>query len=273
MSVVNEQLSIGLRWLADGRRVVCALLVDAEGSSPFAPGAFMLIDGDGAIEGSITGGCVESDVGVERAGAALAGDGVPRLMPLRRLRRGSRPRGRADVRRDGRGLRARAARRGPRGLRASVRRRRRESVRTAIATLVEGPGAGREARGRRRAQVIGGLGGPELLDRTVARDLAALSERAHERAPPLRRPGRGARQRAHRPPPRIPRAADAGAGRRDRLLGGGRGARRPGRLPGRDRRRPRGVRALRALLARGRRARRLAWRRRSRRARSARATP
>ena len=79
MSVVDEQLSVGLRWLADGRRVVCALLIDAEGSSPFEPGAFMLIDAEGAIEGSITGGCVESDV-VENALEILAGDGPPRLL-------------------------------------------------------------------------------------------------------------------------------------------------------------------------------------------------
>jgi xanthine/CO dehydrogenase XdhC/CoxF family maturation factor len=51
-----------LRWLGEERRIVCALLIEAEGSSPFEPGAFMLIDADGAIEGSITGGCVESDV-------------------------------------------------------------------------------------------------------------------------------------------------------------------------------------------------------------------
>jgi xanthine dehydrogenase accessory factor len=79
MSVVGEQLSIGLRWLREERRVVCALLIDAEGSSPFAPGAFMLIDGDGAIEGSITGGCVESDV-VANALDLLAGDGAPRAL-------------------------------------------------------------------------------------------------------------------------------------------------------------------------------------------------
>ena len=79
MSVIDEQLSIGRRWLADERRIVCALLVDAEGSSPFAPGAFMLIDADGAIEGSITGGCVESDV-VVNALEILAGDEPPRTL-------------------------------------------------------------------------------------------------------------------------------------------------------------------------------------------------
>src|SRR6202035_4979145 len=79
MSVVEQQLDIGVRWLAQPRRVVCALLVDAEGSSPFAPGAFMLIDADGAIEGSITGGCVESDV-VINALEIVAGDEPPRLL-------------------------------------------------------------------------------------------------------------------------------------------------------------------------------------------------
>ena len=39
----------------------------------------MLIDGDGAIEGSITGGCVESDV-ASNALEILAGDGAPRLL-------------------------------------------------------------------------------------------------------------------------------------------------------------------------------------------------
>ena len=79
MSVVGEQLSVGIRWLAEERRTVCALLIDAEGSSPFQPGAFMLIDADGAIEGSITGGCVESDV-VVNAVEMLAGDGAPRVL-------------------------------------------------------------------------------------------------------------------------------------------------------------------------------------------------
>ena len=79
MSVVGEQLAVGLRWLGEQRRIVCALLIDAEGSSPFQPGAFMLIDAGGAIEGSITGGCVESDV-VVNALELLAGDGAPRTL-------------------------------------------------------------------------------------------------------------------------------------------------------------------------------------------------
>ena len=50
---------IALSWLAEGRRVVAATLVGTDGSAPLDPGATMLVDGDGHIEGSVTGGCVE----------------------------------------------------------------------------------------------------------------------------------------------------------------------------------------------------------------------
>src|ERR1700733_8646612 len=79
MSVVSEQVSVGSRWLADGRPGVCALLVNAARSSPFEPGAFMLIDAEGQIEGSITGGCVEADV-VTNALEILEGNEPPRLL-------------------------------------------------------------------------------------------------------------------------------------------------------------------------------------------------
>jgi xanthine dehydrogenase accessory factor len=173
VSVVSEQLSIGLRWLGGERRVVCALLIDAEGSSPFAPGAFMLIDGDGAIEGSITGGCVESDV-VSVALEMLAGDGGPRVM-----RYGVSDEAAHEV-----GLMCGGT------VEVFVHELRGESRATClqafeaaaaggaagIATLIEGsqPGAKLAVVGD---QVIGGLGGPELLDHSVARDLGALSDR------------------------------------------------------------------------------------------------
>jgi xanthine dehydrogenase accessory factor len=78
MNVASLHASVGLAWLGEGRRVAEGLLVAAEGSSPLAPGASMLVDGDGAIEGSVSGGCVESAVAQE-AMALLAGDGAPRL--------------------------------------------------------------------------------------------------------------------------------------------------------------------------------------------------
>jgi xanthine dehydrogenase accessory factor len=173
MSVVTEQVSVGVRWLADGRRVVCALLVDAEGSSPFEPGAFMLIDGAGWIEGSITGGCVEADV-VTNALEIIAGDAPPRLLRY----------GVSDELAQTAGLMCGGSvavlvhelRGGARQVcTESFEAVSREDA-VAIATPVGGPLAGAKLAvvdGR----VIGSLGGPELLDHTVARDLIALSER------------------------------------------------------------------------------------------------
>jgi xanthine dehydrogenase accessory factor len=173
MTVVSEQLSIGMRWLADQRRIVCALLIDAEGSSPFAPGVFMLIDSDGAIEGSITGGCVESDV-VINALEILAEDGEPRLLHYGVSDEAAHEVGLMcggsvevfvhELREEARAVCAEA-------FGAAAR-----AVPAGIATLVDGlrPGAKLAVVDGR---VLGGLHGPELLDRSVARDLAALSER------------------------------------------------------------------------------------------------
>jgi xanthine dehydrogenase accessory factor len=173
MSVVSEQLSIGMRWLADQRRIVCALLIDAEGSSPFAPGVFMLIDSDGAIEGSITGGCVESDV-VVNALEILAEDGDPRLLHYGVSDEAAHEVGLMcggsvevfvhELREEARAVCAEA-------FDAAAR-----AVPAGIATLVDGPRPGAKI-GVVDGRVLGGLHGPELLDRSVARDLAALSER------------------------------------------------------------------------------------------------
>src|SRR3954466_15814715 len=64
--------ALTLRWLAEGRRVVAATLVETVGSSPLDPGAEMLVDDSGRIEGSVTGGCVEGAL-VEEAQGVLAG--------------------------------------------------------------------------------------------------------------------------------------------------------------------------------------------------------
>jgi xanthine dehydrogenase accessory factor len=69
-----EQRAVASTWLRSGRTVVCALLAEVEGSAPLPLGATMLIDETGAVEGSITGGCVESAVVLE-AETILAGGG------------------------------------------------------------------------------------------------------------------------------------------------------------------------------------------------------
>ncbi|MQA73390.1 MAG: XdhC/CoxI family protein [Solirubrobacterales bacterium] len=61
------------RWIAEGREIALATLVDIEGSAPLDPGAMMLIDADGNVEGSVTGGCVEGAL-VAEAQLVLGGE-------------------------------------------------------------------------------------------------------------------------------------------------------------------------------------------------------
>jgi xanthine dehydrogenase accessory factor len=72
VTTVRRIAGTASEWLREGRRVVVALLVEIEGSAPLEPGALMLIAEDGAIEGSITGGCIEAAV-VGEAMAVFAG--------------------------------------------------------------------------------------------------------------------------------------------------------------------------------------------------------
>ena len=238
MSVVGEQVAVGLRWLTEGRRVMCALLVDAEGSSPFAPGAFMLIDGEGAIEGSITGGCVEADV-VTNALEIQSGNEAPRLLPY----------GVSDQLAHSVGLMCGGTvevfvhelRGTAREVCAEAFDAVAREVAVGVATVLDGPLAGAKlavVEGR----VLGGFGGPELLDHTVARDLVSLDRVADQCR---RRYGAAARRSVvvQRAPASLRRAFDARARWSDRLLVRCRGARQAGRLSRRDRRCARGVRA------------------------------
>ena len=77
MSLAHVNLRTALTWMEEGRRIAIATLVETEGSSPLDPGAMMLIDDNDNIEGSVTGGCVESAL-VEEAREVLAG-GQPRV--------------------------------------------------------------------------------------------------------------------------------------------------------------------------------------------------
>jgi xanthine dehydrogenase accessory factor len=54
-----------IEWLEEGRRVVAGTLVGVDGSAPLDVGASVYIDEHGVIEGSVTGGCVESAVAQE----------------------------------------------------------------------------------------------------------------------------------------------------------------------------------------------------------------
>jgi xanthine dehydrogenase accessory factor len=66
-------------WLREGRRVSAGLLVGIDGSAPLQAGASVYIEEHGTIEGSVTGGCVESAVAQE-AITMMERDEPPRLV-------------------------------------------------------------------------------------------------------------------------------------------------------------------------------------------------
>jgi len=61
------------RWMAQGRRIAVARVVDIEGSGPREPGAAMAVNDEGEVAGSVSGGCVEGAV-VSEALQLLEGD-------------------------------------------------------------------------------------------------------------------------------------------------------------------------------------------------------
>jgi xanthine dehydrogenase accessory factor len=161
----SEASAIAVSWLRDGRRVARALLVEALGSTPLDPGAAMYIDADGAIEGSVTGGCVEAAL-AEECAAVLAG-GEPRV----------REYGISDDVAAGVGLMCGGT---VRILVSELRDARDPFIAAlaaagagepaALATVLDGPQAG-AALAIAGDAVVGALGGPELLDRSVEREV------------------------------------------------------------------------------------------------------
>lgn len=60
-----DPLAVAEAWLAEGRRVALATVVDTWGSAPRPVGSHLVIDSEGAFEGSVSGGCVEGAVVAE----------------------------------------------------------------------------------------------------------------------------------------------------------------------------------------------------------------
>jgi xanthine dehydrogenase accessory factor len=79
MRTQQQTAATVLGWLRDGRRVAAGLLASVDGSAPLDVGASVYIDEHGAVEGSITGGCVESAVAQE-ALDIIERDAEPRLI-------------------------------------------------------------------------------------------------------------------------------------------------------------------------------------------------
>ena len=73
-----DPLEIAQRWRAEGRDVAIATVVDTWGSAPRPVGSHLVIDGEGAFEGSVSGGCVEGAVVAEAV--EIASGAPPKLL-------------------------------------------------------------------------------------------------------------------------------------------------------------------------------------------------
>lgn len=78
MSDRRGESGLVLDWYRAGRTVAVATVVETWGSAPRPVGSQLVIDGDGRMEGSVSGGCVEGAVIVEALEAME--DGAARLL-------------------------------------------------------------------------------------------------------------------------------------------------------------------------------------------------
>ena len=74
----EDVLATARAWLDEGREVALATVVATWGSSPRPAGSQLLVDGDGAFVGSVSGGCIEG--AVVREAVEVMAAGAPRLL-------------------------------------------------------------------------------------------------------------------------------------------------------------------------------------------------
>lgn len=72
-TLIKDPLEVAQAWLAEGRGVALATVVDTWGSAPRPVGSHLVIDGEGNFEGSVSGGCVEGAVVFEAVDAIESG--------------------------------------------------------------------------------------------------------------------------------------------------------------------------------------------------------
>ncbi len=75
---MDEALQQAARWLAQGGRVALATVVATRRSAPRPVGAKLAVSERGELAGSVSGGCVETDVVL--AAQEVLGGGAPRLL-------------------------------------------------------------------------------------------------------------------------------------------------------------------------------------------------
>jgi xanthine dehydrogenase accessory factor len=71
--MTNDPAALALHWAQTGRKVALATVVATWGSAPRGVGSQLVIDADGAMEGSVSGGCVEGAVVLAAMDAITAG--------------------------------------------------------------------------------------------------------------------------------------------------------------------------------------------------------
>lgn len=79
MTEATDLPGLALDWHRAGRGAALATVVETWGSAPRPVGAMLVIDRDGAMEGSVSGGCVEGAV-ITEALEMLEGNGPARLL-------------------------------------------------------------------------------------------------------------------------------------------------------------------------------------------------
>jgi xanthine dehydrogenase accessory factor len=172
--VVAATQDVAIAWLSEERRVVQALLVEVEGSAPLPVGAMMVIDDQGHIEGSITGGCVEGAVVTEAEDLLAAG--APAAAKLLRYGISDELAGTVGLMCGGivhilvYELTGEAAE-----VERAVLEAHGEGRPAAVATLIDGDSAGSRLAVIENT-LIGSLRHTDLLDRNVAREAQGLLE-------------------------------------------------------------------------------------------------
>lgn len=73
-----DSLATAVAWRAAGRGVALATVVSTWGSSPRPVGSQLVVDADGRMQGSVSGGCIEG--AVVREALDVIADGRPRLL-------------------------------------------------------------------------------------------------------------------------------------------------------------------------------------------------
>ncbi|OWJ63843.1 XdhC family protein [Inquilinus limosus] len=74
----DDVLALAATWASEGRPVALATVVSTWGSSPRPAGSQLVIDGEGRMQGSVSGGCIEG--AVVREALEVMEDGKPRLL-------------------------------------------------------------------------------------------------------------------------------------------------------------------------------------------------